>query len=716
MANMEVSVLMSLVDKIRGPLNKVSAGFRNFGNSVKQSKTRMQKARAAMAEVGNQSIKTGKNLTRKLTLPLVGLGIAAAKFAMDFEEGMQNVATLIPGNVKRVEQLGQGVRKLAKDTGTSTGELTEGLYQVVSAFGDSADTMDQLAAANKAAIAGNASVVDSINLLSAVTKGYGDTSAEAQQKASDLAFETVRMGQTTFPELAASIGKVIPTASALGVEQEELFAGFATLTGVTGGTAEVATQLRGAMAALMKPTTDMQNAVRTLGYESAEQLIKTEGLVGGFRSLVGTTDGSTESMGKLFGRVEALNGVLALTGEQADVFDEKFGEMRDSAGATEKAFAEQEKTTKMTWKKMIANIKDLAISLGQVLLPFINKVIGAVTKLTEWFSEMSGPLQAIIIGIGAIAALAGPVLTLIGVFAKLKAFMAAMSFNPVVLGIVGVVAAATVLFALFKKNKKNVEEMNESIANVAGLKERSKSNKELLSALRQTEFGSDSYKKKLDELVMLNPELANQNLQVAESFEEVEDAVNGVNRALDAKAQKEAMDTYKAGLNTVKDLAEEYAIQALMLERMNKGTTEYREQLVKVNALQQELEDQTSAVRRAAEQTDIYSAGEIERSIQREIRSGTGGVASMIGGDRGAGMADTIQQFTGVSENMQEVSNQNIEAANKMLEAAGMETQIGGLLNIHITSDGGSASATGGITGGNVKTAISARGTGNGGR
>ena len=61
------------------------------------------------------------------------------------------------------------------------------------------------------------------NLLSAVTKGYGDTSAEAVQKAADLSFATVRLGQTTFPELAAAMGKVIPLASTLGVEQEQLF-------------------------------------------------------------------------------------------------------------------------------------------------------------------------------------------------------------------------------------------------------------------------------------------------------------------------------------------------------------------------------------------------------------------------------------------------------------------------------------------------------------
>lgn len=42
--------------------------------------------------------------------------------------------------------------------------------------------MNILATASKGAKAGNATVTDSVNLLAAVTKGYGDTSKEAAEK------------------------------------------------------------------------------------------------------------------------------------------------------------------------------------------------------------------------------------------------------------------------------------------------------------------------------------------------------------------------------------------------------------------------------------------------------------------------------------------------------------------------------------------------------
>ena len=171
------------------------------------------------------------------------LGTAAVKSAAEYEAQLANVSTLLTGTeaevAARTAEIGDQVLEISNRTGVATADLTDGMYQVVSAFGDSADAAAILETAAKSAAAGNATTTDSINLLSAVTKGYGDTSAEAVQQAADLAFATVRLGQTSFPELAAGMGKVIPLASTLGLEQEQLWGAMATLTGVTGSTAEV---------------------------------------------------------------------------------------------------------------------------------------------------------------------------------------------------------------------------------------------------------------------------------------------------------------------------------------------------------------------------------------------------------------------------------------------------------------------------------------------
>ena len=206
----------------------------------------------------------------------VGMGALAVKAAMELNEGMANVQSLGIAR-ERVDELKSSVQQLAISTGKDTSDLAGGLYQVVSAFGDSSESAKLLEINAKAAAAGLATTEQAIALTSAVTKGYGDTSAEAVQRVADLAFQTVKLGQTTFPELASSMGKVVPIASALGVKQEVLFGQLATLTGVTGSAAEVSTQLRATFQALLKPTTEMGYSIADVSHE----LDKQGKLVGG---------------------------------------------------------------------------------------------------------------------------------------------------------------------------------------------------------------------------------------------------------------------------------------------------------------------------------------------------------------------------------------------------------------------------------------------------
>lgn len=297
-----------------------------------------------------------------------------------FNAGLANIATLIPGNIKRINELGGSIQDLSIQMGLTTEDLTEGMFQIVSAFGDSAEAARQLEIVAGAAAAGGATTSESLSLLSAVTKGYGDTSAEALEKAADLAFMTNKLGQTTFPELASSMGRVVPLASTLNASQEELFATFATLTGVTGRASEVSTQMAGVFQGLLKPTADMTTAMNKLGIEDVATTIAQDGLVQTLRNAIGTTDGSNASVAKLFGSVEALNAVLALTGSQADVFDSKFASMTNSAGAAEQAFADMTEGVNKTGfeaERLDAMVTVLWQTIGQKLDPVFSAFIVA---------------------------------------------------------------------------------------------------------------------------------------------------------------------------------------------------------------------------------------------------------------------------------------------------------------------------------------------------
>ena len=322
------------------------------------------------------------------------MGVAAVKTAAEYETQLANVSTLLTGTeaeiAARTAEIGSEILDVSNRTGVATENLTDGMYQVISAFGDSADAAKILETAAKSAAAGNATTTDSVNLLSAVTKGYGDTSAEAVQKAADLSFATVRLGQTSFPELAASMGKVIPLASTLGVEQEQLFGAMATLTGVTGSTAEVVTQLKATMQGFLSPSKNMTAALESLGYESGQALLESEGLQGALEALKGAVNNDELAFAGLFSSVEAQTAVLAMAGNQSENLASKTAEMYEAVGAANAAFEKQTDTLAYDIQ-MIKNLgANFLTQLGTNILPYVRELAEAALPLVTTALERAG--------------------------------------------------------------------------------------------------------------------------------------------------------------------------------------------------------------------------------------------------------------------------------------------------------------------------------------
>lgn len=316
--------------------------------------------------------------------------------AIEFEKQMANVATLLDGDVQgRIKEMSKELIAVSNSTGQATADLTEGLYQVVSAYGDSKDAAKQLEVSAKLAKAGNATTIESINLLSAVTKGYGDTSASAMGRVADFAQLTVKLGQTTFPDLAASMGKVVPMAKAMNITQEELFASYATLTGVTGNAAEVSTQMAAAMKSFAKPSKAMAYTIEKLGYKSGMAMVETEGLHGAMSILFRKLKGDKRVFMSLFESIEATTAALALTGSQSDNFVDKLKSMGKASGSMEKAFISQTDNISDQWGIIKLKISNAMTLIGLSLTPVIKKLIEKFGPVLDRLSSQLIPAMQV---------------------------------------------------------------------------------------------------------------------------------------------------------------------------------------------------------------------------------------------------------------------------------------------------------------------------------
>ncbi len=394
-------------------------------NAIDRTQPKVTGLTESVDKLAMFSVKSGSVLTAGITVPLMGVATASVMAATKMNEGMANIATLIPGNVARINELKTAVQNMAIATGKSTSDLTGGLYEVISAFGDTSDTASILEINAKAAAAGLATTTEAISLTSAVTKAYGDTSGEAVQKAADLALMTVRLGQTNFPELAASIGRVAPITSQLKISQEELSAVFATLTGVTGGAAEVSTQFRGALVGLQKPSKEMQAALKGMGYETGEAAIQSLGFKGTLDALLTSQNGNQNALVKLFRSTESWAAVAALAGSQSEVFEGKLSELENAAGATDVAFNEQTNGINkagFAWSQLTSKLDVAAQRIGDRLLPLLMRLwehaigpgVDWLLKLVDKFDALDGRVQTGIIVVAGLAAAVGPLLVAFG--------------------------------------------------------------------------------------------------------------------------------------------------------------------------------------------------------------------------------------------------------------------------------------------------------------
>lgn len=359
-----------------------------------------------------------------VTTAVTGVMGYCGKQAADLEQAMAQTRTLLTGTTEqtaaRTAELTQDVMNISRTTGRASTEIAAGSYQVISAFQDTADTAKILETSVKASIAGQAETVDTVNALAAVTKAYGQKSAEAVAHVADLSFETIRLGQTTMPELANAIQSATGSAAALGVSQEELYAGFASLTGVIGSTDTVGTALNTLYNKMLKPSKALAKAVKNLGYESAYAMVQTKGIGGTIEELGKYTGGDATKFAALFSMrdLKAAQGIL----NNMDVYKEKLAELKNVDGATDRAFI----TSIDNWNDMFGiasnKVQVFAQQIGTKLLPYAKNFMLEITpkldgmmdtalagidkimpKVEQLFSYLSNNGEKVVGTVGAIA-------------------------------------------------------------------------------------------------------------------------------------------------------------------------------------------------------------------------------------------------------------------------------------------------------------------------
>ena len=407
--------------------------------------------------------KAGSSLTsfgsklRSMTLPLMAVGTASTYLANTFDKNMTKIKTLVGDSEENLLLYEKNIKGVALRTGQSMNAVSDALFVVTSAGITGEKALRLLEQGSKASAVGMGSVKDITRATTGIMNAYAKSGMTAN-KAMDIFKKVVEKGNLEASELAPTLGKVVGTASAMGVSFEEVGASIATFTRLGVDSASAVTGLRSVLSGLTTPTAEAEDLLAKFGL-SADELrdkLSTDGLAGTLEMLMEATGGEVDELSALFPNIRALTTVLATAGSQGEVYNEVLNAMHDSQNALNEAFEETAKSPSFKLQQAMNGINVSMTEIGSVILPMVASAIASISnvinKAVKAFTSLDGETQLLI---GALTGVAIALPTIISLGGTLLSVFGAL-MSPIALIVAGLSAVAFVIYNEWDGIKKMI--------------------------------------------------------------------------------------------------------------------------------------------------------------------------------------------------------------------------------------------------------------------
>ena len=367
---------------------------------------------------GQKVAEVGGQLTGAVTAPIVGAGVASVKMAAGFETSLAKVSTIADTTEVSMGDLEKSILDLSNSTGIGASDIAEATYQAISAGRDTADAVQFVGDASKLAKAGFTDVTTSVDTLTTIMNAYG-LSADTATSISDKLIQTQNAGKTTVGQLGQSLGQVIPTAAAYGVNLDNVAAAYVAMTKNGVSTAESTTYLNGMINELGKSGTKASDILKEKTGKSFKECMES-GM--SFADVLGyVIEGAKESgveLNDMFGNARAGRAAMNIAANGGKEFAKALKSMSSAAGSTDTAFEKVSNTTESKFNKAVNRVKNSGIEAGQSLLtefaPAIEGAFNKVTEATTAFNSLSDAEKQNVTHWAMAAAAIGPVTMALG--------------------------------------------------------------------------------------------------------------------------------------------------------------------------------------------------------------------------------------------------------------------------------------------------------------
>lgn len=401
-------------------IKEIDSQLKNTGKSIEEFGTKVQNSGKKIEEAGKKmsafSVATGTAM------------IASAKTAIDFEDAFTGVEKTVDGTAEQMAELKQGIRDMAKEIPSTTTEISA----VAEAAGQLGIKTEDILSFTRVMIdLGNSTNLSAEEAASALAKFANVTKMSAKDY-DKLGSTIVALGNnfaTTEKDIVEMATRLAATGELAGLSQSQILS-LATAMSSVGIEAEAGGS---AMSKLLKK---IQLATE-LGGDDLKQFAKVAGMsvsdfkkayeqdaVKALSAFIGGLN-DTKRNGKSaiailndmgLTEVRLSNTILSLANASNvmnDAVDLGNKAWEDNTALTNEANKRYD-TLKSKLTIAVNKLKDMAITIGNKLMPHIEKIIDKFGKWVEKFDSLSDSQVDMIVNIGLIVAAIGPLVTMLG--------------------------------------------------------------------------------------------------------------------------------------------------------------------------------------------------------------------------------------------------------------------------------------------------------------
>ena len=410
MAGKVVDVTLRLIDKVTSPLGGINSKLQNSSKQWIKAGKQIQNAGKSISNVGS-------SMTKNLTVPIVGAGVASVKLASDFEAGMSKVQSISGATESQIGKLGEKAKEMGAKTKFSATEATEAYQYMAMAGWKAGDMVDGIEGIMYLAGATGEDLASTSDIVTDALTAFGKTAKDTGNFV-DVMAKTASNANTDVSMLGESFKYVAPVAGAMkySIEDTSLALGLMANAGVKASSA--GTSLRSWITRMASPTKQSQQAMDALGIS----LTDSEGNMKSLATVMTETKGAFSKLSEeqkaqyasmLAGKT-GMSGLLAVVNSSDSDFNKLTEAIQNSNGACKEMYdtANDNLTGQLTILKSTA--ESLAISFGEQLTPYIKTAVSWIQKITEKFNSLDDGTKKTITKIALIVASIGPALLIFG--------------------------------------------------------------------------------------------------------------------------------------------------------------------------------------------------------------------------------------------------------------------------------------------------------------